>query len=299
MRVLVSGSHGLIGSALSASLKADGHEVTPLIRSRLARPGEAAWDIMEGTVDEGAIEGHDAVVNLAGAGIGDHRWTDEYKREILESRVRGTLVLTHALAKLEPKPSVLVSGSAVGYYGADHGAAELTEESPAGTGFLADVVRQWEAAALPAKEADIRTVFVRSGIVQAAAGGALKKLLLPFKMGLGGRFGSGEQWLSWVHIADEVGAIRFALENAAISGPINATAPSPVTIAGYAAALGRAVHRPAKLPAPTFALKALLGGEMTEEMLLGGQRVLPARLQAAGYQFKHPELDEALADVLG
>lgn len=301
MRVLVSGSHGLIGTALIESLEADGHHVTRLVRGRLARPGggEAAWDIKEGTVDEAAIEGHDAVVNLAGAGLGDHRWTDAYKQEVLESRVRGTLILTHALAKLQPKPSVFVSGSAVGYYGADHGDAELTEESPAGKGFLAEVARQWEAAALPAKEADIRTVYVRTGIVQSGAGGALKKLLLPFKLGVGGRFGTGQQWLSWVHIADEVGAIRFALDNEAIEGPINATAPNPVTIGDYAAALGRAVHRPAKMPAPTFALKAILGGEMTEEMLLGGQRVLPAKLLAAGYQFRHPGLDEALADALG
>ena len=301
MRVLVSGSHGLVGSALIDSLRADGHEITRLIRGRLATPGagEAAWDIKEGTVDEAAIAGHDAVVNLAGAGLGDHRWTDAYKQEVLESRVRGTLILTHALARLEPKPSVLVSGSAVGYYGGDHGDAELTEDSPAGTGFLADVARQWEAAALPAKEANIRTVYVRTGIVQSGAGGALKKLVLPFKLGLGGRFGSGKQWLSWVHIADQVGAIRFVLENDAVEGPINATAPNPVTVSDYAAALGRAVHRPAKLPTPTFALKAVLGGEMTDEMLLGGQRVLPAKLLAAGYNFRHPELDEALADALG
>jgi len=300
VRVLVSGSHGLIGTALVAGLEGDGHEVTRLIRGRLARPGqgEAAWDIKEGTVDEAAIEGHDAVVHLAGAGIGDHRWTDEYKREILESRVRGTLILTHALARLNAKPAALVSGSAVGYYGADHGDAELTEGAPPGAGFLADVVRQWEAAALPAKEAGIRTVWVRSGIVQSAKGGGLKKLLLPFKLGLGGRFGSGAQWLSWVHIDDEIGSIRFALDNAAVEGPMNATAPNPVTIAEYADALGRAVRRPTVLPTPTFALKAILGSEMTEEMLLGGQRVLPAKLQAAGYTFRRPDLDDALAAAL-
>lgn len=299
MRVLVSGSHGLIGSALVESLERDGHEVTRLIRGRLPRPGarEAAWDPKEGTIDEAALEGHDAVVHLAGAGLGDHRWTSEYKKEILESRVRGTLILTHALAKLEHKPLVLVSGSAVGYYG-DRGDDEMTEESGPGAGFLAEVVRQWEAAALPAKEADIRTVYLRSGIVQSAKGGGLKKLLLPFKLGLGGRFGTGKQWLSWVHIDDEVGAIRSALEHDSLTGPLNSTAPNPVTIGQYAEALGRAVHRPAKIPTPTFALKAMLGGEMTDEMLLGGQRVLPAKLQAAGYAFKYPELDEALADAL-
>lgn len=297
MRVLVSGSHGLIGGALIESLERDGHEVTRLIRGRLPQKGEAAWDPREGTADEAALEGHDAVVHLAGAGLGDHRWTAEYKKEILDSRVRGTLILTHALAKLDRKPAVLVSGSAVGFYG-DRGDEELTEESGPGAGFLAEVVRQWEAAALPAKEADIRTVNVRSGIVQSAKGGGLKKLLLPFKLGLGGRFGSGKQWLSWVHVDDEIGAIRWALGHDELSGPINATAPNPVTIEEYSNALGRAVHRPTMIPTPTFALKALLGSEMTSEMLLGGQRVLPAKLRASGYQFQHPDLDEALADVL-
>ncbi len=299
MRVLVSGSHGLIGSALVESLEGDGHEVTRLVRGRLpAGKGEAAWDPHEGTLDQAGIEGHDAVVHLAGAGLGDHRWTPEYKKEILESRVKGTLILTHALARLDPKPSVLVSGSAVGFYG-DRGDEEITEDSGPGAGFLAEVVRQWEAAALPAKEAEIRTVCVRSGIVQSAKGGGLKKLLLPFKLGLGGRFGSGKQWLSWVHIDDEVGAIRFALENDSLTGPMNATSPNPVTIEDYSNALGRAVHRPTKIPTPTFALKALLGGEMTSEMLLGGQRVRPARLLAAGYRFRHPDLYEALAVALG
>jgi uncharacterized protein (TIGR01777 family) len=299
VRVLVSGSHGLIGSALVESLERDGHQVTRLIRGRIPQAtGEAAWDPKEGTVDEPALEGHDAAVHLAGAGLGDHRWTSEYKKEILESRVRGTLILTHALAKLDRKPSVLVSGSAVGYYG-DRGDDEMTEDSGPGAGFLAEVVRQWEAAALPAKEADIRTVSLRSGIVQSAKGGGLKKLLLPFKLGLGGRFGSGRQWLSWVHVDDEVAAIRYALEHDSIEGPMNATSPNPATIGQYAEALGRAVHRPTKIPTPTFALKAILGGEMTDEMLLGGQRVLPAKLQAAGFEFRHPDLDEALADVLG
>ena len=298
MRVLVSGSHGLIASALVESLEGDGHDVTRLIRGRLPQgDGEAAWDPKEGTVDEAGIEGHDAVVHLAGAGLGDHRWTAEYKKEILESRVRGTLILTHALAKLDRKPSVLVSGSAVGFYG-DRGDEEVTEDSAPGTGFLADVVRQWEAAALPAKEADIRTVYLRSGIVQSAKGGGLKKLLLPFKLGLGGRFGSGKQWLSWVHIDDEVGAIRHALDHDTVAGPVNATAPNPVTVEEYSNALGRAVRRPTKIPTPTFALKALLGGEMTSEMLLGGQRVRSARLQASGYQFQHPDVDAALADLL-
>lgn len=297
MRVIVSGSHGLIGSHLVGQLRRDGHDVTPLIRGRLPEPGEAAWDPKEGTADAAALEGHDAVVHLAGAGIGDHRWTRRYKEEVLGSRVQGTTLLAKTLAALQDPPAVMVSGSAVGFYG-DRGDEPMTEEDGPGAGFLAEVVRQWEAATAPAEAAGIRVVHVRSGIVQARHGGALKRLLLPFKLGIGGRYGSGRQWLSWVHIDDEVAAIRFALENENLKGPINATAPNPVTVGEYAQALGRALHRPVFLPTPTLALYALLGKQLTREMLLAGQRVLPARLQAAGFQFRHPQLDGALADLL-
>ncbi|MEW6153366.1 MAG: TIGR01777 family oxidoreductase [Actinomycetota bacterium] len=296
MRVLVSGSSGLIGGAVVRSLEADGHQVTRLVRG-LPGPGQAAWDIKEGTVDAAALEGHDAVVHLAGAGIGDHRWTGKYKREVLDSRVQGTSLLARTLAGLDARPRVLVSGSAVGYYG-DRGDEPLTEQCGPGRGFLADVVRRWEEATAPAEDAGTRVVHVRSGIVQAGWGGALRRLMLPFKLGFGGRWGSGKQWLSWVHIDDEVAAIRRAIDDDGLSGPLNATSPNPATVRDYTAALGRALHRPAVVPTPTFALNALLGTEMVAEMLLGGQRVLPAKLEAAGFEFGHPDLDEALADVV-
>ncbi len=296
MRVAVTGSRGLIGTALAAALRAAGHSVTPVVRG-LPGPGQVAWDPSEGTADAAGLEGHDAVVHLAGAGLGNHRWTDRYKAEILRSRTQGTTLLATTLAGLDRAPSVLVSGSAVGYYG-DRGDEELTEESGPGSGFLADVVRRWEESTAPAEAAGIRVVHLRSGVVQAAHGGALERLLPPFRMGVGGRWGSGRQWLSWVHLDDEVGAILHALDDGSLRGPLNATAPQPVTVAGYARALGRAVSRPTLLPTPRPALVAMLGRELVEEMLLAGQRVLPARLLASGYVFRHPSIEEALADLL-
>ncbi|MGH9280340.1 MAG: TIGR01777 family oxidoreductase, partial [Acidimicrobiales bacterium] len=221
-----------------------------------------------------------------------------YKTRILRSRVNGTDLLSRTLASLDAKPAVLASGSAVGFYG-DRGDDEVTEATGPGAGFLAEVCRQWEAATVPAEDAGIRVAHLRTGIAQSRDGGALKQLLLPFKLGLGGRFGSGRQWLSWIHIDDYVDATRFVLDHDELRGPVNLTAPNPVTVGEYAAALGRALHRPTFLPTPTFALDVLLGREMTREMLLGGQRVLPARLQGAGFTFRHPDLDEALVDVLG
>lgn len=296
MRVVVTGSHGLIGGELASALERDGHQITRCVRG-LPGPGEVGWDPKEGTVDAAGLEGHDAVVHLAGAGIGDHRWTSRYKREVLDSRVVGTSLLAGALAGLERKPAVLASGSAVGYYG-DRGDAELSEESGPGAGFLAEVVRQWETATAPAAEAGIRVVHLRSGIIQTAKGGSVKRLLLPFKLGVGGRYGSGRQWLSWVSLDDEVAAIRFVLERAALTGPVNLTAPNPVTVDEYAKALGRALHRPALLPTPTLALYALLGREMVQELMLGGQRVRPAKLLEAGFTFRHPDIHSALADAL-
>ena len=296
MRVIVTGSHGVIGSEVATALERDGHHVTRLVRG-IPGPGEAGWDIKEGWADSAALEGHDAVVHLAGAGLGDHRWTKKYKREILSSRVQGTMLLARTLARLDAKPAVWVSGSAVGYYG-DRGDEEVTEETGPGAGFLAEVCRQWEASTIAAEDAGIRVAHVRSGVVQAGKGGSLRRLVVPFKLGIGGRFGSGRQWLSWISLEDEVRAIRHVIKSDTLRGAVNLTAPNPVRIEEYASALARVLHRPALLPTPTVALDAILGREMTREMLLGGQRVLPARLQATGFKFRHPDLDAALSKAL-
>ncbi len=298
MKVAITGSHGLIGSALVSSLEDDGHQVTRLVRGQTSGGHEVAWDPATGTIDSDALEGHDAVVHLAGVGIGDHRWTDEHKAAVLDSRLKGTGLLATTLAGLRRPPAVLASGSAVGYYG-DRGDEELTEASGPGSGFLADVVRQWEAAAAPAAEAGIRVASLRSGVVQASKGGALKKQLPAFKAGLGGRLGSGRQWLSWIAIDDEVGAIRHVLGSPDIVGPVNLCAPAPVTNGEFTNALGKVLHRPTAVPTPTTALRLLFGREMVAEMLLGGQRVLPKVLESTGYVFAHPELSAALAAVIG
>lgn len=299
MKVAVTGSHGLIGSALVASLEGDGHHVTRLVRgtASAAGDGELAWEPAAGTIDDKGLEGHDAVVNLAGVGIGDHRWTDEHKAAVRDSRVQGTGLLATTLAGLDRPPKVLASGSAVGFYG-DRGDEELTEASGPGSGFLAQVVREWEAAAAPAADAGIRMVNLRTGVVQSGKGGALRKQLRAFKAGLGGRLGSGRQWLSWISIDDEVGAIRHVLERADIAGPVNLCAPAPVTNAEFTRTLGQVLHRPTALPTPTIALRLMFGSEMVDEMLLGGQRVLPTVLQSSGYPFVHPALPQALADQL-
>jgi uncharacterized protein (TIGR01777 family) len=297
LRVAVTGASGLIGSHLVRSLQADGHQVTRLVRREATGSGEVRWDPGNGSIDAAGLEGHDAAVHLAGAGLGDHRWTNSYKATVLDSRVGGTSLLAETLASLDRPPAVLASGSAVGYYG-DRGDEELTEQSAPGTGFLAEVVQAWEAAAAPAWRAGIRVAFLRSGVVQSPEGGALKRLLLPFKLGLGGRMGSGRQWLSWVAIGDEVGAIRHVLASESVAGPVNLTTPNPVTNAEYTRTLGRVLHRPTLVPTPTPALQLVLGRELVSEMLLGGQRVVPAVLRASGYTFAHPRLEEALAAML-
>ncbi|MDQ6798512.1 MAG: TIGR01777 family oxidoreductase [Actinomycetota bacterium] len=298
MNVIVTGSHGLIGGELVSQLLSGGHQVTRLVRHGRSGPGEASWDPPAGTIDGAALEGHDAIVHLAGVGIGDHRWTDEHKAAVLDSRLQGTRLLTTTLAGLRQPPAVVASGSAVGYYG-DRGDEELTEASEPGSGFLADVVRQWEAAAAPAVEAGIRVAYLRSGVVQSSRGGALKKQLPAFKAGLGGRLGSGRQWLAWIAIDDEVNAIRHVLDNAAIVGPVNLCAPTPVTNGEFTRTLGKVLHRPTALPTPTPALQLLFGREMVAEMLLGGQRVLPRVLESTGYAFAHRTLPSALAAILG
>ncbi len=308
MRVLVSGSSGLIGTALTARLGADGHSVVRLVRGpgpgtgrSDPRTGDVNWDPVGGRLDGDALEGsgpYDAVVNLAGTGIGDRRWSPARKRLILESRVQATTLLIDSVLALSSRPSVLVSASAVGIYGI-RGDEELTEQSETGTDFLADVCRAWEAAASPAADAGIRTVALRTGIVLSRTGGALARQLPLFRIGLGGRMGSGTQYRSWITLADEVGVIRHCLDDTGLSGPVNATAPSPATDGELAKALGAALGRPSILPVPAPALRLVLGQEMAEELVLGGQRVLPAVLVSSGYVFVQPQLDQAVRSVLG
>lgn len=296
MDIAVTGAHGLIAGALVPALRADGHRVLRIVRGAPEGADDVQWDPAVGTIDSGRLEGVDAVVHLAGAGIGDRRWTDERKRVILDSRVRGTELVAGALAALDRPPGVLVSASAVGYYGL-HGDEPLTEEASAGDDFLADVCRQWEHATRAAAAAGIRVVNIRSGVVLSTRGGVLQRLLLPFRLGLGGRVGSGRQYVSWISIDDEVGAIRHLLTSD-VTGPVNVTAPTPVTNGELTAALGRALHRPTVLPTPVAPLKLLYGPELVDHLLVGGQRVLPAALERAGYRFAQPALDGALAALL-
>jgi uncharacterized protein (TIGR01777 family) len=295
MKIVISGASGLIGTPLVTRLRGKGHEVVRLVRRAPAR-GEAQWDPQAGVLDPAILEGADAVIHLSGAGIGDKRWTDAYKREVLESRTLSTSLLARTIATLERKPRVFLSGSAIGIYGARDDEA-LTESSAHGTGFLADVCEQWEAAAAPASDAGVRTVFLRTGIVLSPQGGALKKLLAVFKIGIGGRFGSGKQWQSWISLDDELGAIEFLLD-APVSGPVNLTAPQPVTNAEFTRVLARVVKRPAVLPIPSFGPKLLLGAELADALLFTGQRVLPNVLTTNGYVFAHATLEDALRALL-
>ncbi len=298
MDVAVTGSTGLIGTALCRQLEADGHAVIRVVRRPVA-PGESAirWDPAAGTIDAASLEGVGAVVHLAGAGIGDKRWTAERKREILESRTKSTALLATTLAGLDRKPDVLVSGSAIGFYG-DRGDEVVTEQSPPGGDFLAEICTAWEAEASPAVDAGIRVTTIRSGIVLSAGGGALAKMLPLFKLGAGGKFGSGRQWWSWISLDDEVGAIRHLLDHP-VSGPVNLTAPNPDTNARFTKVLGRVMGRPSFLAVPRFGPKLLVGGELAEALLFTSARVLPAVLESSGFTFAHPDLESALRRLLG
>jgi uncharacterized protein (TIGR01777 family) len=295
--VAVTGSHGFIGSALLLALTRAGHRPVRLVRSTPAGDDELGWDPDAGTIDAAGLEGIGGVVHLAGVGIGDQRWTDARKRLILESRTKGTSLLARTLATLDRRPTVLVSASAVGYYG-DRGNEPLDEQSPPGDDFLARVCVEWEASTAPAAEAGIRVVRTRSGVVLGRDGGVLPRLLLPFRLGLGGRIASGRQYMSWISIDDQVGAIVHALTEDRITGPVNLTGPDPVRNAEFAKTLGRVLHRPAVIPTPLLPLRLRYGSELVQHLLVEGQRVLPKRLEEAGYRFAHPTLEEALRAVV-
>lgn len=296
MKILVTGSTGLIGSALVSFLTTEGHSVVRLVRSR-PKPGgfEFEWDPVAGVVDSTALVGIDAVVHLAGESVAE-RWTEEKKARIRDSRVKGTRVLAEALAKPLQPPKVLVCASATGYYG-DRGEEILREESASGSGFLAEVCREWEAAAEPAVQKGIRVINLRIGIVLSPEGGALAKMLFPFKMGMGGVIGTGKQYMSWITLDDLAGVIYHALITDTLQGPINAVAPHPVTNNEFTKTLGKVLGRPTLFPMPAFAAR-LAFGEMADELLLASTRVEPARLLATGYTFRYPQLEGALRHLL-
>jgi uncharacterized protein (TIGR01777 family) len=298
VRIAITGSTGLIGSALTDALRADGHTVTRITRAPSREPDAITWDIDAGRIDTARLESHDAVVHLAGAGIGDHRWTEDYKREVRESRTKGTTLLASALASLDARPRVLVSGSAQGYYG-DRGDEVLTEASRKGEGFLADVVAAWEDGTSAAREAGIRTATIRSTLVLAAHGGALRRMLPLFRLGLGGRMGSGRQWWSWITLQDHVRAIRWLIEHENVNGPVNLAAPNPVTNADFTRALARALRRPAFFAVPKAGPRLVLGRGLTDQLLFTSLRVVPSVLVEHGFTFEHPTIDEAMRAVVG
>lgn len=296
MRVAITGSTGLIGSRLKTHLESLDHDVVRVVRGA-ASGSDIEWAPAEGRIAPNALDGIDAVVHLAGAGIGDRRWTDDYKRELLDSRTKSTALISTAIATADDGPKVLLSGSAIGIYG-DRGDEELTEQSAPGEGFLADVCVQWERATAPAEAAGSRVVHLRTGIVLSADGGALRKQLPLFKFGLGGKMGPGRQWQSWISIDDEIAAITHLL-TADTAGAVNLTAPNPVTNAEFTATLGHVLRRPTVLPIPKFGPKLLLGTELAESLLFSGQKVLPAVLEAdKGFAFGHRDLASALRALL-
>lgn len=294
--IAVTGSTGLIGSALVRLLETEGHRVTRIVHSHPdSARGDVPWNPATGELDAARLEGVDAVVHLAGENVGE-RWTEEKKERIRRSRVEGTRLLSEALAGLRAPPRVLVSASAVGLYG-DRGEERLDETSPPGNDFLAEVAREWEAATRPAEERGVRVVHLRFGVVLSAAGGALAKMLPPFRLGVGGKLGSGEQWMSWVALDDVVGAIRFALFHEEVRGSFNVTSPHPVTNEEFTDALGDVLGRPTFATVPARVLRFLFG-EMADSTLLASQRVYPKRLQQAGFHFRHPEIRGALRSAL-
>lgn len=297
MDVAITGSSGLIGTALRTALTEAGHRPIRVVRRAPAvGADEIQWNVDNGTMDAASLEGIDAVVHLAGAGIGDKRWNDEYKKVVLESRTKGTTLLAETLAGLSTKPSVLLSGSAIGYYGPRENEI-ITEETPAGDTYLADVCEQWEASAQTAIDAGIPTAFLRTGIVQTPTGGALQKQLPLFKIGLGGKFGSGDQYQSWITLEDEVSAIIHLL-TAGVTGPVNLTAPNAVTNETFAKTLGKVLKRPSFFPVPAFGPRLLLGKDMANALLFESQNIKPTVLESSGFTFAHPDLESGLRAVL-
>jgi len=297
MDIAITGASGLIGTALAESLRVDGHRVVPVVR-KAGIAGSVRWDPAAGTIDQAGLEGLDAVVHLAGEGIASGPWTAKHRERVLESRRQGTALMATTLAALDRPPATLVSGSAIGYYG-DRGDEVLTEASDPGDDFLAEVCLAWEGATAAAVVAGIRVVHLRTGIVLDASGGALGKQLPIFKLGLGGKAGTGRQWMSWITLTDEVRAIRHAIETPALSGAVNATAPEPVTNAAFTRALGQALHRPTFLTIPRLVRHVPLGiGPLVDSLLFSSARVEPQALTATGFRFSHGELTEALGSVL-
>jgi len=299
MRVLIAGASGLVGTALAAALRAEGHMVSPMVRSGgNAQQGSVGWDPSKGTADLAAMEGADAAACLSGASIGERRWSPERKKLLRTSRVDATNVFVDSLGKLSRKPRVFICASAVGIYG-DRGDEMLTESSAPGSDFLSSLARDWEAEAMRAEKAGIRTVNARFGVILSPLGGALPRMLLPFKLGAGGRLGSGKQWMSWVALVDVVNILLFALANEGVRGPVNLVAPTPVQNVEFTRVLAKVLRRPAIFPAPAFMLRLALG-EMADALLLSSQRAIPERLRAAGFEFRFLDLEEALsADLRG
>ncbi|GAA5058474.1 TIGR01777 family oxidoreductase [Nocardia callitridis] len=291
MKVVIAGSSGLIGTSLVAALRRDGHDVARLVRRKAAGPDEFTWNPARASIDDGALRGADAVVNLCGAGLGSHRWNGTYKQLLRDSRITATDVLADAAATAGVP--VLINASGVHIYGGDTGDRVVDESAGVGTGFLATLCRDWEAATAPASDAGVRTVLLRSAVVLARGGGMLGMLRPLYSLGLGGRLGNGRQYTPWVSLDDEIGAIVFALTHDAVRGPINAVGPAPVTNAEFNRALGRALHRRAPFVVPAFALR-LAVGEFAQEAILSGPRAIPTALENAGYEFRHPTIGAAL-----
>jgi uncharacterized protein len=296
MKILISGSHGLVGSALAKALQQSGYQVLVLVRGKATSANEIEWDPKRGLLSLHSVEGLDAVVHLAGEAIAEGRWSDEKKQRIRESRVQGTRLLAEKLAETASPPGVFVGASAIGFYG-DRGDELLTEQSAAGTGFLADVCVEWERATEAAQTRGIRTVLARFGVILSTDGGALAKMLPPFRMGVGGRVGDGKQWMSWIALTDVVAGLLHLIKNASIAGPVNFVAPNPVTNAEFTKKLGTALSRPTIFPIPAFGVR-LAFGEMADALLLSSQRVVPAVLKASGFEFQYSELSNALQAIL-